>query len=75
MPLLPQDIGGQVPGADEGPFFVLLQRDELIADVAVTTDRLLAIPEAHEHHGDFVVLVAGVKLQPTQPVQWVYVFS
>src|ERR1700730_3830664 len=43
----PQELGagtssGQVaPDADEKPFYVLLEDDKLITDVAVTTDMLL----------------------------------
>lgn len=75
MPRLGQDIGGQVPGEEETPFYVLLENDELIADVSVTTDRLLAFPEAHAHTRDYAVLVMDVKLQPTQRTGWSHVFQ
>jgi hypothetical protein len=75
MPHLGQDIGNQVPGLNEDPFHVLLQDDELIADVAVTTDRLLAIPDEHKHTRDYAVLVIDVKFESTQRTGWSHVFD
>jgi hypothetical protein len=75
MPHLGQDIGDQVPSPDEVPYHVLLEDDELIADVSVTTDRLLSFPEEHEHTSDYAVLVIDVKLQPTQRSGWSHVFD
>ena len=75
MPIQGQDIGREVPGPDEDPFFVLLQEDDLIADVSLTTDRLLDVPAAHRHSRDYSVLVIDVKLQPTQRSGWSHVFS
>lgn len=75
MPHNGQEIGSQVPGEDEDPFYVLLEEDDLIADVSVTTDRLLAFPDAHQNTRDYAVLVIDVKLQPTQRSSWTHVFS
>jgi hypothetical protein len=75
MPQVGQEIGTEVPGSDEPPFYILLQNDELIADVSVTTDRLLAIPPLHEHTRDYAALMIDVKLQPTERSPWSYVFS
>jgi len=75
MPDQGQEIGNEVPGADEDPFFVLMQNDENIADVSVTTDRLLDFPASHQYSKDYAVLVLNVKLQPTKPVGWSWVFS
>lgn len=75
MPHLGQDIGNQVPDEDENPFFVLLEEDELIADVSVTTDRLLAVPDDHQYTSDYAVLVIHVKLQPMQRSSWGHVFD
>lgn len=73
MPHSGQEIGKEVPREEEDPFFVLLQEDEMIADVAVTTDRLL-VPFEREYSGDYVVLVLNVRLQPTQRAEWWHVF-
>lgn len=75
MPIQGQDVGQETPGPDEDPFFVLLQEDDLIADVSLTTDRLLDVPAAHQYSRDYSVLVIGVKLQPTQRGGWSHVFS
>jgi hypothetical protein len=40
------ETGGQGPGADETPFFCLLQDDRLITEVRVNTDRLLLLPNS-----------------------------
>lgn len=76
MPGCGQEIGSEAPGSDEDPFYVLLQEDDLIADVSVTTDRLLEFPAEHEHTKDYAVLVINVKLKPTRRVPlWGSVFS
>lgn len=75
MPRLGQDVGSEIPGPDEDPFFVLLQEDDLIADVSLTTDRLLDVPVEHQFHRDYCVLVIGVKLIPTQRAPWSHVFD
>jgi len=75
MPIQGQDIGRESPGPDEDPFFVLLQEDDLIADVSLTTDRLLDVPAAHRYSRDYSILVIGVELQPTQRTGWSHVFS
>jgi hypothetical protein len=75
MPGKGQDVGDEVPASDENPFFVLLQDDDLIADVSLTTDRLLDVPEIHKFTTDYSVLVINVKLQPTQRGSWSHVFG
>jgi hypothetical protein len=74
MPQRGQEIGDQIPGADEDPFYVLLEEDELVADVSVTTDRLLSFPKEHEFTKDYAILVIDVKLQATQHTVWTHVF-
>lgn len=74
MPFPAQEVGSQAPGPDENPFYVLLEDDELIADVSVTTDRLLSFPREHELTKDYAVLVIDVKLQATQSNSWAHVF-
>lgn len=75
MPIQGQDIGNQSPGADEDPFYILLQEDDLIADVSLTTDRLLDFPIDHQYSRDYSVLVIHVKLLPTQRSSWSHVFD
>jgi hypothetical protein len=43
MPQNGQEIGGEVSRNDEDPFFVLLQEDDSIANVSLTSDRLLDV--------------------------------
>jgi hypothetical protein len=74
MPFPGGEIGSEIPGKDEDPLYVLLENDDLIADVSVTTDRLLAIPEEHQFTRDYAVLVIDVRLEPTQPSPWDWVF-
>lgn len=75
MPFAQQDIGKQTPGLDEEPFYVLLEEDDVIADVSVTTDRLLEVPSEHQYTSEYAVLVINVKLQATQRGEWWHVFS
>jgi len=75
MPGCGQEIGGQTPAQDEDPFYVRLQDDAMIADVSVTTDRLLEAPSEHEYTREYAVLVMNVKLQATQRGEWWHVFG
>ncbi len=75
MPHNGQEVGEETPSSDENPFFVLLEDDETIASVSVTTDRLLDFPPEHEHTSDYAVLVINVKLQPTRRSGWFHVFN
>jgi hypothetical protein len=75
MPFPPQECGTEKPLEEEDPFYVLLEDDEIIADVSVTTDRLLQVPDEQKHARDYAVLVINVKLQPTQRAEWWHVFS
>jgi hypothetical protein len=74
MPHLGQDVGDQIPGVEEDPFYVLLEEDELIADISVTTDLLLVVPDAYQFTPDYAVLVIDVKLHATQYSSWTHVF-
>ncbi len=75
MPHNGQEIGSQIPSSEEEPFFVLLEDDEMIANVSVTTDRLLDFPAQEQNNRDYAVLVINVKLQTTQRAEWWHVFS
>ena len=72
MPSPIQECGQESPGEDEDPFYVLLEDDETIAHVSVTTDRLLQFPAGHEYTRDYVTLVINVKLEPIRraPLWW-----
>lgn len=64
---MPQDcneVRGLTPEADEDPFFCLLQDDQLITEVKITTDRLLTPMEDAERVND-VHLVIHVRTQMT----------
>ncbi len=55
------ELGGVPAGADENPFFVLLEDDSLITKVSVSTDRLLTPMKDGEHIND-VHLIIGVRV-------------
>jgi hypothetical protein len=57
MPKQLGDLGGDVSGADDEPFFCLLEDDKLIHAFNVTTDLLLAPPEPSEAWSDVVAVV------------------
>lgn len=43
-----QELGGIVPGPDEDPFFCVMEKDSLLCDFRVSTDRLLWPPATGE---------------------------
>lgn len=60
------EIGEKVqPGADEDPFYCLLENDSLIGGFRVTTDRLL-YPESAGEDIDDVSLIITVKVFPSE---------
>jgi hypothetical protein len=61
MPNNEQELGGFVLEPDENPFFCVVEDDELITNVSVTTDRLLTVPDPGEKPHD-VFLVIHVKV-------------
>jgi hypothetical protein len=68
---IPQSCSDVDPPAErDGYLFVLLENDNLITDVRVTTDRLLTphVPtpgQGASHPENFVRLVINVKVQPS----------
>jgi hypothetical protein len=67
---IPKDLaetGGQGPQDDEDPFYCLLEDDKLIADVSITTDKLLLLPKKRVPDANDVFLVITVKIKPTGP--------
>lgn len=72
----PAECGDEKPMEGEDPFYVLVEDDETIANLSVTTDRLLDFPAGHEYTKDYAVLVINVKLEPIRQVPlWSSVFS
>jgi hypothetical protein len=61
MPSALQDLGGLPIEPDEDPFFVLLEDDNLITSISVTTDRLLT-PKAENGRLHDVSLVIHVTI-------------
>ena len=57
-------LGGKVPEAEQNPFYVLLEDDNLITRVAVTSDMLLEPVEGVERKEDAVRLVIEVNVRP-----------
>ena len=68
---LPTDA---MPLEGEDPFYVLLEDDELIADVRLTTDQLLSIPKAQQYESNYASVVISVKLQTSAPgpLNWAF---
>lgn len=61
MPQVGQEVGENSPGADEDPFFCLMDDDSAIFDFQVTVDRLLVPAEPDEPERDIVAIV-GVQV-------------
>ena len=61
MPSTCDEVGGIKPDADEDPFFCLLEDDNLITELKVTTDRLL-VPMNNTEHLHEVELVIRVRI-------------
>ncbi|HKS73719.1 MAG TPA: hypothetical protein VJQ82_11025, partial [Terriglobales bacterium] len=51
------ELAGAVPQDDEDPFFCLLQNDDVITEVNITTDRLLRPLQGEEHIHDVVLII------------------
>jgi hypothetical protein len=62
------------PDADENPFFCLLQDDTLVSDVKIGTGGLLLLPNQKQAGKHDVYLQITVRLNPTQPNTWSWVF-
>jgi len=62
------------PDPDEKPFFCLLQDDTLVSDVKIDTGGLLLLPNQEQANKHDVYLQITVRLNPTQPNTWSWVF-
>lgn len=67
---------GAVQGQDEDPLFVLLQDDDLVSEVNISTDRLLLLPESQQLEPDprDVYLQITVQLNPVQQTAYSWAF-
>lgn len=65
MPDTVQELGGLPLEADEDPFFCLLEDDDLITSLSVTTDRLLLPLEAGDRTKDVYLLIHVNVLNPS----------
>jgi len=70
IPQNANDLGGNVPGPDENPFFCLLEDDRLISEVRVVTDQLLVRPHQVAIRQTDVFAVIYVKLNHNPPRFW-----
>jgi hypothetical protein len=61
MPQNSAELCGQTPESGETPFFCLLEDDQLITEVKVTTDRLLTASESGSENPSDVHLIIHVK--------------
>jgi len=60
-------------GDVEDPMYVLLDDDELVTEIKVTTDRLLMLPD-EVYDSNQVFLVINVRLQPYRPSTMSHIF-
>jgi hypothetical protein len=67
MPADPAEAGGIGPQDDETPFFCLLEDDNLISEVRVTTDQLLLLPTERKVRANTCNVVIHVKLSHKTP--------
>lgn len=67
---------GAVQGSDETPLFVLLENDDLVSEINISTDRLLLLPEAKRITPDphDVYLQITVQLNPAQQTRYAWAF-
>lgn len=65
MPATVPDLGGMPIGADENPFFCLLEDDSLVTSVSITTDRLLTPQEDTERVHDVCLIIHVTVVNPS----------
>jgi hypothetical protein len=61
------EAGGVGPQDDETPFFCLLENDNLISEVRLTTDQLLLLPTERKVRANTCTVVIHVKLNHKTP--------
>jgi len=65
MPNTMGELGDLPIDADESPFFCLLEDDDLITSVSVTTDRLLIPQDSHERLHDVYLVIHATVVNPS----------
>ena len=65
MPNTVAELGGIPLEQDEDPFFCLLEDDNLITSVSVTTDRLLIPQDSNEKLHDVHLIIHATVLNPS----------
>lgn len=61
------DLKGKYPPTpDTTPMYCLMQDDKLVAEIKVTADQLLLLPESRELNANDVFLVVQVRVKPTR---------
>jgi len=65
MPNTVAELGGIPLEPDEDPFFCLLEDDNLITSVSVTTDRLLIPQDSDEKPHDVHLIIHTTVLNPS----------
>jgi hypothetical protein len=65
LPQIGELAAEEKPEADENPFFVLLEDDKLISQVAVSTEQLLLLPGTKQIRPNDAFLQIRVQLSPT----------
>lgn len=65
LPSTLSEAGNTKPEPDENPFFVLLEDDDVITSLNLTTDRLL-LPQAQDEDIKDVMLIIGVRMVDPQ---------
>jgi len=66
MPKTVAELGGLPIDPDENPFFCLLEDDQLITSITVTTDRLITPRGSEENINDVYLVIHVTVLNPSQ---------
>lgn len=67
IPKNSEETGNMGPQDDETPFFCLLEDDNLISEVSITTDQLLLLPKEREVKANDTFLVIHVQINHRNP--------
>jgi hypothetical protein len=65
MPKQVKELGDYAMGADENPFFCLLEDDKLVTSVSVTTDRLIVPQKSEENIHDVLLAIHVTIVDPS----------
>jgi hypothetical protein len=67
IPKNSEETGNLGPQNDETPFFCLLEDDNLISEVSITTDQLLVLPKEREVKANDAFLIIHVQINHRNP--------